>query len=69
VTVRLRYGPEDLSIVVTDDGVGPADGSNPAGHGLVGMRERAALYGGRVEAGPLPGRGFRVSVTLPVVTV
>ena len=43
---------------------GPAGG--PAGHGLVGMRERAALYGGTLDAGPGPAGGFRVSAVLPV---
>jgi signal transduction histidine kinase len=37
-----------------------------SGLGIAGMRERAALYGGTLEAGPLPGRGFRVAATLPV---
>jgi signal transduction histidine kinase len=41
----------------------------PAGSGIAGMRERAALYGGTLEAGPLPGGGFRVAATLPVEEV
>lgn len=36
------------------------------GHGLIGMRERVALYGGQFSAGPLPGRGFRVQATIPL---
>ena len=62
--VRLDHTLGSLRIEVTDDGHGPAGGS--AGHGLVGMRERAALYGGSVEAGPGPGGGFRVTAVLPV---
>ena len=48
---------------MVDDGKGTEAGS---GHGIAGMRERAALYGGTLEAGPLPGGGFRVAATLPV---
>ncbi|GIH89684.1 sensor histidine kinase [Planobispora siamensis] len=40
------------------------EGERPPGHGIAGMRERAAAYGGTLEAGPLPGRGWRVSATL-----
>ncbi|MFJ5805384.1 sensor histidine kinase [Streptomyces sp. NPDC093093] len=61
--VRLEYGSGDLAVEVTDDGRGP-DGS-PGGHGLIGIRERAAAHGGTVESGPgADGRGFRVRVVL-----
>jgi signal transduction histidine kinase len=67
--VRIGYRPAELSIEVTDDG---PRGQAPrpiaragGGHGLIGMRERAALFGGKVEAGPYAG-GFRVRATLPV---
>jgi signal transduction histidine kinase len=62
--VTLRYEPDGLTIEVTDDGLAgpPADG---AGHGLAGMRERIGMYGGTVEAGPLPGGGFGVVARLP----
>lgn len=58
-----------LRIVVEDDGpAGSRPEPAPGGHGLVGLRERAALFGGTVEAGPRPGRaGFRLAVTLPAV--
>jgi signal transduction histidine kinase len=62
--VRLDHTPDGLRIEVTDDGRGPSGG--PDGHGLVGMRERAALYGGSLDAGPAVGGGFRVSAVLPV---
>jgi signal transduction histidine kinase len=64
--VRLGYSPEALRVEVTDDGT---DGHHPhpAGHGLIGMRERAVLYGGTFEAGPrVNGAGFRVVAVLPL---
>jgi len=64
--VRLRYWPGELEVEIIDDGLGgagpPGDGS---GLGLIGMRERAALHGGRLRAGPEPGGGFAVRVHLP----
>ena len=62
--VEIRYGAEMLLLEVADDGTGP--GSAEPGHGLIGMRERVALYGGRLDAGPGPGGGFRVHVELPL---
>lgn len=70
-TVRLSYGPAMISIQVTDDGVGPScpDGIGPdrtgLGHGILGMRERAAALGGTLRAGAAPGGGFQVHVQLP----
>jgi signal transduction histidine kinase len=63
--VTIDYGDEEIGIEVTDDGVGGPIGAG--GHGLVGMRERAHLYGGHVDATPLPGGGFRVLARLPLV--
>ncbi|MGW8376517.1 histidine kinase [Streptomyces sp. ODS28] len=65
-------GGEVLEVTVTDDGAGvaaPADagpGEGRGGHGLLGMRERAAALGGRCETGPVAGGGFRVQVRLPL---
>jgi hypothetical protein len=67
VTIGYRRGALDLSVV--DDGrppgaarVEPASG---AGQGLIGMRERVAVFGGRFTAGPRPDGGFAVTATLP----
>ncbi|MDX3104100.1 sensor histidine kinase [Nonomuraea angiospora] len=65
--VTLRYGPDELSIEVADDGLGCRKAGGPSpGHGLVGMRERAHLYGGAFHAAGLPEGGFRVTATLPI---
>jgi signal transduction histidine kinase len=75
--VTLRYGQDELLVHVTDDGRGtaglprygagpatPAAPAHPVGHGLAGMRERTAMYGGAVHAGPRPGGGFEVTARL-----
>jgi signal transduction histidine kinase len=67
VAVRLRYGADHLELEVRDDGVAASTGPPaPGGHGLVGMRERAALYGGTLTAGPDPDGGWTVRVRLPL---
>ncbi|RFU36581.1 hypothetical protein DZF91_37485 [Actinomadura logoneensis] len=62
---RVIYGTDEVEVEVTDDGRGSPGAPPAAGHGLVGMRERAALYGGEFAAGPLPVGGFRVRARLP----
>ena len=65
--VSLGYHHDELRIDVTDTGRGqPAIAGNGGGHGLAGMRERAAAVGGTVEAGPGPAGGFRVAARLPL---
>ncbi len=66
-TVRVRYAQRQLELEIADDGHGPdhTDHSDTAGHGLTGLRERAALYGGELHAGSAPDGGFRVYATLP----
>jgi signal transduction histidine kinase len=68
--VTIRYGDQDVTVEVTDDGRGvgalAGDGRVGTGHGLVGMRERVAAFGGELEVGPGPGGGFRVAARLPV---
>jgi signal transduction histidine kinase len=56
-----------VTIEVTDDGAGiPPAGMQPGGQGLAGMRERVALFGGELRAGPRPGGGFSVWARLPL---
>jgi signal transduction histidine kinase len=62
--VRLDNGAGQLVIEVTDDGNGPKV-TTGVGNGLVGMRERVAVYGGSLEAGAGPDGGFRVTARLP----
>ncbi|GLZ81336.1 two-component sensor histidine kinase [Actinorhabdospora filicis] len=62
VHLRLAGDGERATLEVTDDGLGAQRPGS--GHGLTGMAERAATYGGVVEAGPRPGRGWRVLATL-----
>jgi len=67
--VVVRYLPDRIEIEVEDDGRGAAhdlQNGKSGGHGLVGMRERAALYGGRIAAGPRAGGGYSVQATLPL---
>jgi signal transduction histidine kinase len=65
-TVTVSYGADSLSLEVTDDGTGSPVAVGGGGHGLVGMRERVALYGGRFEAARRSGGGFTVRVLLPI---
>jgi signal transduction histidine kinase len=62
VTIHLRYD-DGVTVEVTDDGIG---GAAEPGNGITGMCERATALGGTMEAGPGPGRGFRVLAHLPV---
>lgn len=68
--VRVACLPDTVSVTVTDDGAGtiPGEPSGVPGHGLPGMRERAAAYGGRLTAGPRSGGGWRVAAELDLTT-
>jgi signal transduction histidine kinase len=72
--VQVLAGKDGVAITVTDTGsaAGPAEAGRQTGmrtrpdqHGIVGMRERAAVFGGTLDAGPDPGGGFRVAAFLP----
>ena len=67
--VTVRYEPGAIAVEISDDGAGgPVDVTDGehSGHGIVGMRERAALVGGTLEAGAPPHGGFRVRAELPL---
>ena len=66
VTVVLGWGPRSVQLQVDDDGRGASVDSDGGGHGLLGMRERAAMFGGTIVTGPRPGGGFRVMLDLPL---
>jgi signal transduction histidine kinase len=71
--VRLVYRADEVEATVTDDGgperhrreTDPDRSAATTGHGLIGMRERAKLYGGTIVVGPRRGGGFGVHLTLP----
>jgi signal transduction histidine kinase len=65
VTVAVTGDADRITLTVDDDGAAGANGRAPAGYGLVGMRERAALLGGTLHAGPAADRGWRVEAVLP----
>jgi signal transduction histidine kinase len=66
-TVRLGYDPATIELEVTDDGPGVVGGmAVGTRRGLIGMRERVELFGGRFSAGPMEGGGFRVLARLPI---
>jgi signal transduction histidine kinase len=66
--VAITYEPGTIAIEVSDDGRGLAASSvltNGSGHGIAGMRERVAVYGGSLHTGPRPGGGFVVRARIP----
>jgi signal transduction histidine kinase len=68
VDVELSYGDRALSLRIRDTGPGPSELAPAGGHGLSGMRERAAAVGGELRTGPAAGGGFLVEATLPIDT-
>jgi signal transduction histidine kinase len=65
VDVFVRYGEDLLEVEVADTGAGGVNGGTP-GHGLAGMRERVAVFGGELETGPRTEGGFAVRARLPL---
>jgi signal transduction histidine kinase len=63
--VILRYSPEELVLEVVDDGAGSGNGGG-SGHGLAGIRERVAVYGGELESGRRPEGGYALRARLPL---
>jgi signal transduction histidine kinase len=66
VEVLVRWAEQDLVLQVSDDGRSPV-GTGQPGHGLVGMRERLAIFGGELSAGPSTSGGWRVRAALPLL--
>jgi signal transduction histidine kinase len=64
--VTVRYAPNQLELEVADDGAGATSGADGGGHGLVGMRERVAVFGGVLEADRRVEGGYRLRATLPL---
>ena len=68
--ITICYRDQEVTVEVTDDGrgVGAVAGGvrKETGHGLIGMSERVAAFGGDLEVGPRPGGGFRVAARLPL---
>ena len=64
-SVVVRYADETIEVEIVDDGTAPAS-DRDGGQGIIGMRERAALFGGDLRAGPVPDGGFSVRARIPL---
>jgi signal transduction histidine kinase len=72
--VTIRYRKDSVTVEVTDQGAGAPPAKVPApradsGHGIIGMRERVAVFGGEFSAGPGPDGGFLVRACFPIAEV
>jgi signal transduction histidine kinase len=64
--VTISGSRTTVRVLVRDDGAGPTGRASSTAHGIVGMRERAAAYGGTLRTGARPGGGFEVESSIPV---
>lgn len=67
--VAMHYNEHELRLRVRDDGRGALAPTDGQGNGLAGMRERVAMFGGELAAGPMPTGGFQVEAVLPYLSV
>ncbi|QCX46330.1 sensor histidine kinase [Arcanobacterium haemolyticum] len=65
IVIKLEWQDRDVSLSIVDNGRGASVISDGKGNGIIGMSERAALFGGTLEAGARPGGGFMVRATIP----
>lgn len=65
ITVSLHWRPAEVVLDISDNGRGAATFNDGKGHGIIGMTERAAVFGGTVVSGPRSSGGFRVTATIP----
>ena len=67
--VTISYRPDSVTVEITDQGSSGPPGRTGSGHGIIGMRERVAVFGGEFAAGPGPDGGFRVRACFPIAEV
>jgi signal transduction histidine kinase len=72
--VTIRYRADSVTVEITDEGLAATGADVPParlnpGHGIIGMRERVAVFGGEFAAGPIPGGGFGVRACFPIAGV
>lgn len=65
IHIKITYGERELTIEIVDDGRGSSR-DEPEGHGLIGMRERVAMFNGKLELGNRPEGGFRLRADIPL---
>ena len=67
--VTISYRPDSVTVEVTDSGPPGLSGKTGSGHGIIGMRERVAVFGGEFAAGPGADGRFRVRACFPITAV